>query len=233
MGVGERVKLELKPELSDVTVCASNAAYNASDRMMTAASTAGISTLTVTRGNASIDLPFTVHEPKLVLPTSIGGESYGEPGTAGDYCAYISLSLHPTNVSFRNVEMMEVGLAATNATGYFTGPPADSSWLTHVGNGADVWHGFTENGNGFYDEVAMPPLPRPWGGGGGFTWPIPRVWRVVGETSVTNALPHRPEYDQRFELDPDGTSRIRKHGCLAEHCPTNYEYHLSLPGERK
>jgi len=47
----------------------------------------------------------------------------------------------------------------------------------------------------------------PWLNGGSFTWPIPNAWRVSGDTGVTNLFGNT---DQRFELDADGTARLKK-----------------------
>ena len=53
----------------------------------------------------------------------------------------------------------------------------------------------------------------PWLGGGSFTWPIPNAWRVEGDVGVTNTFCNT---DQRFELDANGTSRLKKFGYTGE-----------------
>jgi hypothetical protein len=50
-------------------------------------------------------------------------------------------------------------------------------------------------------------LPPPWSGGT-FTWQIPALWEVVGDSS-THSLPWS---DQVFSLDGSGTMTITKYG---------------------
>ena len=60
--------------------------------------------------------------------------------------------------------------------------------------------------------MSISEVPEPWGQGGGFTWPITNAWRVAHDNAVTNHFSHRLKYDQTFELDSNGTVRIRKMG---------------------
>lgn len=183
------------------------------------------------RGAANMKIPFEIVAPRLIRATDIVGEAFSKRGEAGSFRALIDLVVLPTNVSFVNVCTMEIGLKATDVTGYFAGPPAKGEWLTHVGHGADVWIALSEE-NESYDRVAMPPLPKEWGAGGTFTWSIPNVWRVCDGFSVTNRFEPSTDYDQRFELDSDGTSRILKYACRAEWCPEKSEFKLTRPGEQ-
>ena len=57
-------------------------------------------------------------------------------------------------------------------------------------------------------------------GGGSLTWPIPMAWRFAFGNGT---LPQNvfTEYTQRFELDADGTVRIKKFGYCAERTTNN------------
>ena len=57
-------------------------------------------------------------------------------------------------------------------------------------------------------------------GGGSLTWPIPMAWRFA---FGNGPLPQNvfTEYTQRFELDANGTTRIRKFGFCAERMTNN------------
>lgn len=231
LGVGEKVRLNFSPDLSDLTICASNATYASESRCLSVGNREGTGFLLASRGDANMKIPFEIVAPRLIRATDIVGEAFSSQGEAGNFRALIDLVVLPTNVSFVNVCTMEIGLKATDVTGYFAGPPAKGEWLTHVGHGADVWIALSEE-NESYDRVAMPPLPKEWGAGGKFTWPIPNVWRVCDDFSTTNRFEPSIDYDQRFELDPDGTSRILKYACRAEWCPEKSEFILSRPGEQ-
>lgn len=74
------------------------------------------------------------------------------------------------------------------------------------------WSTINED-NSTSDNVSMALCPKPWNGGGSYTWPIPNAWRVVDYLFATNVFTHT---DQRFELDADGTARVSKFGWTGE-----------------
>ena len=99
---------------------------------------------------------------------------------AGNFSLYFDLCLVPTNVSFKgNVEVMEVPMVSTNATGYFTAPYC-VNMLDHGLNGAGEWVAVSVEGNRFAspDEVSPGCLFPPFSDGS-FTWPIPNNWRIT------------------------------------------------------
>lgn len=127
-------------------------------------------------------------------------------GTAGNFSASFDVYVLPTNVSFSAIQTKEIGMRATDAIGLFSQPDY-VSWLDHSLHGADHWHSLMP-GNLFFDNVSFPVI-RQWGNGGSFTWPIPNVWRVSG-SEVEIPILHESGFDQHFEVDSDGTSRIGK-----------------------
>ena len=78
--------------------------------------------------------------------------------------------------------------------------------------------------NQFYDTVSMTHMSS-WGTGGSFTWPIPNLWRV-GDAGDSYYFPHSPSYDQRVEVDADGTSRIMKFTYTIEQM-TNLQFRIT------
>jgi hypothetical protein len=51
------------------------------------------------------------------------------------------------------------------------------------------------------------------------SWEMPAVWRFYQEEGVENSL---TMLTQRFELEANGTSRIKKMGCIVERGTNNY-----------
>ena len=64
------------------------------------------------------------------------------------------------------------------------------------------------------------------GDGGSFTWPIENAWRLRSGPAVTNYFPWIETYDQRFELDSDGTTRIEKFDYSLQQ-KTNLEFSIT------
>jgi hypothetical protein len=170
--------------------------------------------------------PTTIREEELknrVAPSGfvvrdITKKVNGILGEAGNFSAEIAYYPLPTTVSFVSLEFVEVGMVATDATGYFA-DSSRTSMLNHSLNGANEWFHLLGYDDCFIDEIAMPTLLQPWGKGGAFTWPVPVGWRCAGEKGVTNIVCY---HNQRFELEANGTSRIKKMGCIVERGTNNY-----------
>ena len=135
-------------------------------------------------------------------------------GIAGGIVCEYDLHLLPTNVSFSALETSELSRVSTNACGYFAKPEL-AELLDHGAHGGGVWHSLMPR-NLFFDTASISAIPGDWLGGGAFTYPIPRAWRPIGVASITNELNHSPSYDQRMELDSDGTTRIIKFNYTVE-----------------
>ena len=156
---------------------------------------------------ASLPFDFTVVEPLELEEVYVDRQNNGSPNVAGSFVAYIGIAVMPTNVSFDAVRVQEIGSMATNVYGYFSNM---TNVFDHGQHGANIWHGLMANR--YQDKVSISEVPEPWGQGGGFTWPITNAWRVAHDNAVTNHFSHRLKYDQTFELDSNGTVRIRKMG---------------------
>lgn len=176
LGVGEEVSLTFKPSAVSVSWSVENskgsifpasgatATYTAHDEAATAnvkADFKGVSETTV----------FTVVEPagETATKTDLSWPA-GVQGAGMD----IVVTTTPTDVSFSNVEVLEVDKGTSNVTGYFQQPP--SSALTHQPNTS--WVKLNDE-NKWEDAAAFYSWPSPWYAGT-YQWDIDVHWRVVG-----------------------------------------------------
>lgn len=224
LGVGEEVRIVHFPD--DVTLTMDNCVHGQYDWRYVAPSSAGTQTVTVRSGGSQFPLQFSTVEPAELKATIFGSTSNTVAGVAGGFDTTFYVYVLPTNVSFSATRVMEEGCTTTNATGCFTWPEL-SGLLTHSGHGADNWHGMNKL-NVFYDTVSMTHMSS-WGTGGSFTWPIPNLWKV-GDDGDPHYFPHSPSYDQRVEVDADGTSRIMKFTYTIEQM-TNLQFRVT--GDRQ
>jgi hypothetical protein len=169
--------------------------------------TAGSATVTATVRKVSLSIGFGVVEPSGVNAYVNAVNHYGN-GVAGAGMQ-LNVTLQPTTVSFSQVQIYEVGEDASSISGYFNSHPP----LSHTVSGANVWHGVYCNNLiddfdycNYYGNDSQ-HLPPPWSAGS-FTWQIPALWRVVGDSS-THSLSWS---DQVFSLDGSGTLTITKYG---------------------
>ena len=158
---------------------------------------------------------FSVLSPAGYHATILRVDGTSTLGLSGSFKVYFDLTLMPTNVSFEKLQVMEVGMASTNAVGYFT--EARNAWmLTHSdATGADVWVR-VESGNGGVDEICVPEYEQPWTSGS-MTWPIPNKYRRVDSDESGMFF---CDTDQHFSIDVNGTASISKFGWSAT-TPTN------------
>ena len=190
---------------------------------MSATGALGVATIRVTCDGVVFPICFTIVEPESIVATSVWCETNECPGVAGNFAGYFDVAVMPTNVSFQAILTAELGYSATNAVGFFA-LSEHVGLLDHSVHGANNWHG-VGRGNGFSDTVSFKYFHPPWGNGGSFTWPIENAWRLRSDGFVTNRMPWRSSYDQRFELDADGTTRIRKFDYVLQQ-GTNLEFQV-------
>jgi hypothetical protein len=172
--------------------------------LFTAPSNATNVTVTATIGSLPVKFYFKIFAPIGYDHAQIIGTDHFSLGDAGAGMTN-AIWISPTNVSFYNVQMLEVGEPATNIIGYFTNFPADS--LNHHLHGADTWFPLSEN-NEWFDHAAAGPLPNlPWPSGA-FSWNVPAQWKV-GSNGITNTI---TGWIQSFSIDGNGTVTIQKFG---------------------
>ena len=223
LGVGERVTIGVQPTEEEMPIDISGCCYTNLQWRYTAPASARTDTITASCNGVVFPICFTVIEPESIVATSVWCETNEWPGVAGNFVGYFDAAVLPTNVSFQAILTAELGYSATNAVGFFA-LPEQVGLLDHSVHGANNWHG-VGRGNGFSDTVSFKYFHPPWGNGGSFTWPIENAWRLRSDGSVTNRMPWRSSYDQRFELEADGTTRIRKFDYVLQQ-GTNLEFQV-------
>ena len=120
----------------------------------------------------------------------------------------VVLLLLPSNVNLEAVEVKEVGLPSSDATGYFASPGL-SGLLMH--NTAD-WSRVSEGNYIGTDTAAAMNLPRPWTDGS-FSWEIPARWRLAYDETIEGSVEWS---SQAFTIDAQGTVSVSKFGLRAE-----------------
>ena len=113
--------------------------------------------------------------------------------------------LLPQVVSFKELELIEWPRVSTDSVGYYM-QPSKAGLLDHGLHGAGKWNEVGDE-NTVGDLARMEINDSPWLGGGSFTWPIPNAWRIKDNGGEGTYF---CDTDQRFELDADGTSRLKK-----------------------
>ena len=235
LGVGEKVDLSGMPANTSWSASAGGIVTNANGIItFTAPSNAVLtvvtaSVATVTGDILQITKDFHIFEPSGVdmnrtYITSFFGYNDG-------YNIFVEMNLRvyfsPLNVSFYQVQIMEVGQDATSIWGCYTNPV-----YTDTPNNADVpiahrlrhsngaFTPVTENNHWLYDDVyhAGIPTPRktgiPWAEGG-YTIPVPAKWTIDGVQ--TNSM---TGWDMVINVDNSGTFKIHKFGKWVQ-CTTN------------
>ena len=121
----------------------------------------------------------------------------------------IGVYLAPLTVSFRNVDVVEVGAMSTDAVGYFAD---ETVWpqenLDHGRHGAGNWVSVSDGNHVGRDLASSGVCQPPWSHGS-FSWPIPANWRVRGDSASANALSWS---DQHFAIDSSGSVAVSKFG---------------------
>jgi hypothetical protein len=173
---------------------------------LTAPSKAGNVTVTATVLGKPVSISFKVVEPDGYYHAKIIGTIHYSSGTAGAGMTN-TIWMTPTNVSFYAVKMEEIGMVATNATGYFANTNVWApSGLDHSQHGANQWFSLAYD-NSWGDKASSGACPSPWSSGN-FTWPIPAAWKV-GNSGMTNSM---TGWSQNFTIDSSGTVEVDKFG---------------------
>ena len=173
IGVGEAVVVTASTEV-DWTLAGdgSLSATRGKRTTFTASDHASTSTLIAGTQGRSTSITFTVVAPES--ETVIHKEELNYRGRCLGAGMLLIVRVNPPDVSFENVEIRELEVAAANVKGYFTTYPADG--LIHHPN--SEWTALME-GNTTRDVALLIGPAPPWTDGS-FTWPIPGRWRVKG-----------------------------------------------------
>ena len=165
---------------------------------------------------------FSVVAPMSYQIHTIATNYVASIGQSGGFVAELYGSVLPKEVSFENVEIIEIPCVSVDAVGYYA-QPSKVHLHDHGRYGAGVWVN-VEIYNQMYDCIAMEINSQPWSDGE-FSWPIPNAWRVKNDLGITNVFCNT---DQRFRIFSSGKSSIEKFGILFESF-TNGVYQVISP----
>ena len=219
LGVGETVLLSFEPSEENLEAAVSGCTYAQNQWKYTAPPRAMTQAVIVNCMGCELPLVFQTLEPAGLVAEIDGCDWFGAAGVAGGFVGTFDVFVVPTNVSFGAIQTREVGCISTDPSGVFTNS-SYAGWLDHSLHGAGNWHGLNQR-NKYYDTVTLPEIQN-WVGGGSFTWPVPNEWRM-STNGVPVTIPYDSGFDQRFEVDADGTSRIKKFHWILERL-TNSEH---------
>ena len=205
-GVGEEVVIYKTPNIMVSALPSRGSCYSRTSHVMYCCPhSGGEDAVVVSAKNCSHTLEFDICEPDRYVVLSATSNITAAVGESGGFGLNFMCRLLPSGVSFKNVQIIELPCVSIDPVGYYA-QPSKTNILDHGGHGAGNWEDVGAC-NVVTDETFMEVNTPPWLGGGSFTWPIPNAWRVSGDTGVTNLFGNT---DQRFELDADGTARLKK-----------------------
>ena len=196
IGVGEEVIITVEPaSAGPVTWLPPSAGGTLENKTATSAkfiagahATLG-STVGAKNSNGDVDtLSFEIVEPEF--ETAYVKSEYVYPSGEQGAGMRLGIIVHPTDVSFDNVECREEIGPASNLSGYFK----NNIYSFDLWHRPDpLWIGLND-GNAWQDDAKLSGVPQlvwSYWGGGEFDWIIPVKWRVFGETHSGRSLPDR------------------------------------------
>lgn len=183
---------------------------------------AGENTFTVTYNNETFGT-----QTRCIAPSSIqchaspDVKSYGlSPGEAGGAGMNMVLTVHPSNVSFKDLRIKEKATENGHVSGYFSQPMFAAWWNHTAANGAEQPVRIGDR-NEINDTAELSATCPPVSGtniwsSGEILWTIPVVWREPWEFPVSNGYRELSEERQRFTIDAAGTVGVEKFGRRVE-----------------
>lgn len=214
IGVGEIVNLSFLPgNLSPVTWSLQGSGtlnpLSGNQVVFTAPDSASSVTIEASYKCVTCPITFTVVEPTSESAVIFGATYSYPPGDQG-VGMYLEVTVHPTNVSFANVQLLEIPGPASGNTGWFTNFPAGQP--AHPPNTNWAW---LSPDNILYDDVELSGIAPPWSVGS-VQWDIPVQWRVIGSSNI-GSLPNVIQY---FSINgTNGSSTVTKFGQSATRTP--------------
>lgn len=212
LGVGEEVNLIVKPPMEDTSWTVTTGELDeetGSTVLLTLKDEIGTAQVNAVFLGQTLTKNFTIYAPTSIDSSTIKTTISYPIGQASAGMHLYPIVVAPTDVSFYNVQMLEVGENATNVSGYFL----DHAQLSHIGNGADIWFDLDDKNQwpDTWDFARLTDWPAPWNKPGSFTWNIPAKWRVDNSTGTS------PEHtivgwNQVFSIQIGGTITVQKFG---------------------
>jgi hypothetical protein len=213
--VGEEIIFKVLPSLASATWTTTVGNLNVNSGaavLLTLDDTVGsLEEVTADFLGISLERQFEIVAPTGVEHAKVASTFSGPVGKAGAGMHLFPVIVGPTDVSFYNVQMLEVGQPASNITGYFTSHPPPPHDAAH---GADAWFQldqFNQWPSSYDDAVlATVDVPNPWSSGS-FTWDIPAKWKVI--TPLATSPEHTiTGWNQVFSIQTSGTAKVTKFG---------------------
>ena len=217
LGVGEEVTISFSPQMffpSATTAITTGSLMQSGAKYKYRAPTNSCDDVAIFRclSGDICQITFSILEPTGNIVVNVASNVENHFNIAGTFEVYFDLVLAPTNVSFNGrVEVAEMGMVSTNATGYFANPSM-SGFLDHGLHGAANWVEIEANNFAGMDTVGPGALYQPFSDGS-FTWPIPNHWRMKGDSGNGKKFCNE---DQRFAITVDGTTSVWKFGKRGE-----------------
>lgn len=211
LGVGEELYLKITPAIESATwttMVGTLSPNTGSTVILTLDDTIGSAKkVTADYLGQSLDKEFEIFAPTGIDHADIASTNSYPVGEASAGMHLFPVVVAPTDVSFYNVQMLEVGQAATGISGYFT----VHAPISHVGHGADIWFKLDEENHwpSSWDYAELTNWPAPWDQSGAFTWNIPAKWKVVnpGVTPTEHTI---AGWNQVFSIAVGGAITINK-----------------------
>ena len=214
LGVGEETDIAFDPSITFASVTSSEQSSTVTKNgqatykyIAPTNKCSDMASFTTDRG-CVCSIQFSILEPTGNIVVNLSSNVVNYLNVAGTFEMYFDLVIAPTNVSFKDrIEVAEIGMVSTNATGYFANP-ALSNVLDHGSHGANNWVGVRANNRAGSDTVCPGALYPPFCDGS-FTWPIPNHWRMKGDVGNGKWFCND---DQHFAITSNGTSSVWKFG---------------------
>ena len=206
-GVGETASIYKTPNIETTAVASrGSCAIGRLGISYTSPYEDGVDTVVVAANEVSHPIEFSICEPTGYSVITVKSRAFATEGESGGFKMFFTCRLLPAWVSFaKNIFLREVPCIANDATGYYA-QPRKAKLLNHGLHGAGEWNVVAAE-NIVSDTATMEVNDQPWLGGGSFTWPIPNAWRGKDDNGSGTIFCNT---DQRFELDADGTARLKK-----------------------
>ena len=223
-GSCEKAYFYVQPSLEDVKITHSeflDIRFMQSMNICIFPLTANTLNIQIERNNANLIMDFEIIEPHSIIGYVQNDKiiDYGlSEGVAGGIGMEMILTLYPTNVSFKNIQVVEGVSENNDVTGYFDNVERFYLWWYHTEqNGANIINEVMDDTNNtllLYDNISMNAIcPQPWSNGS-IIWDIPCLFGA--KNSPINTMKEFTRVQQIFSIKPNGTVSIEKFGSKIE-----------------
>jgi PKD repeat protein len=183
----------------------------------TAPEAGGASTVTITfPGGGHCDIAFTVTAPGGV--TMFKHDEIAIPAGTQGAGMHTDILITPINVSYYNIEILEIPGPASNVTGYYANYLTNNPGTDISHHPGTAWVGLLNTTNlvNGRDTASQQGYPPPWSVGG-FDWIIPWNYRCVGTAGGGSLIAN---VTQSFRITgTNGATTVSKAGASVSRTP--------------